>query len=173
MNVKNNKRRKESRMKIGAAFMELLQTKDIAHVTVSDICKKAEVNRSTFYSNYLDVYDLADKMREHLEEDLRLLFADSSILGDMPSSIRFFTHIRDNQIYYRTYFKLGYDNKFQLVQYDKKQAELDFENKNIKYHVEFFRNGLNSIIKMWLEGGCEESPEEMADILRTEYQGRR
>ena len=56
--------------------------------------------------------------------------------------------------------------------YDKKRAETEFNNKNIKYHIEFFRNGINAIIKMWLEGGCEESPEEMAEVIKLEYKGR-
>ena len=48
----------------------------------------------------------------------------------------------------------------------------NFENKHIKYHIAFFRNGINAIIKMWLAGGCVETPEEMADIIKQEYKGR-
>ena len=48
----------------------------------------------------------------------------------------------------------------------------DFEGKNVKYHIEFFRSGINSIIKMWLNDGCKESPEEMTEILKEEYKGR-
>ena len=29
-----------------------------------------------------------------------------------------------------------------------------------------------AIIKMWLAGGCQESPEEMAEVLKSEYRGR-
>lgn len=43
---------------------------------------------------------------------------------------------------------------------------------NLKYHIEFFRNGLNAIIKIWLAGGCKETPEEMAEVLHQEYRGR-
>ena len=28
--------------------------------------------------------------------------------------LKLFYHIKDNQLFYRTYFKLGYDNKFKL-----------------------------------------------------------
>ena len=45
-------------------------------------------------------------------------------------------------------------------------------DSNLKYHIEFFRNGLNSIIKLWLADGCRESPEEMAEVLKQEYKGR-
>jgi len=67
MNVKNNKRRRESQEKIEKAFIELLQTREIKDITVSDLIKMTELNRSTFYANYLDMCDLADKTREKLE----------------------------------------------------------------------------------------------------------
>ena len=64
MNVKNNKRRRESQEKIEKAFIELLQTREIKEITVSDIVKNTGLNRSTFYANYIDIFDLADKTRE-------------------------------------------------------------------------------------------------------------
>ena len=79
MNVKNNKRRRESQEKIERAFIELLQSRDIKDITVSDIIKITELNRSTFYANYTDIFDLADKTREKLENDFSNLFADISV----------------------------------------------------------------------------------------------
>lgn len=38
--------------------------------------------------------------------------------------------------------------------------------------MEFFRSGLTKIIKMWLENECQESPEDMFEIIKSEYQGR-
>lgn len=83
-----------------------------------------------------------------------------------------FTHIYENQLFYKTYFKLQYDETHRLQIYDINRAKADFDNQNIKYHIEFFRNGLNAIIKMWLNDGCKESPQEMADVLKQEYKGR-
>lgn len=173
MNVKNNKRRRESIERIEKVFIELLQTKEIQEITVSDICKNAELNRSTFYANFIDIYDLADKLRDKLESEFGELFAkrgDSASRG--VDAVKMFTHIRDNQLFYKTYFKLGYENQHQIFIYDTTEAQKHFGNKNMKYHIEFFRSGLNAIIKMWLESGCHETPEEMAEIIASEYRGR-
>ncbi|MBR4079256.1 MAG: TetR/AcrR family transcriptional regulator C-terminal domain-containing protein [Christensenellaceae bacterium] len=172
MNTKNNKRRRESIEKIEKAFVELLQTRELKEITVSDICKMTELNRSTFYANYLDIYDLADKLRDKLERDFSELFQDDEQDYEKNGALKMFTHIKENQIFYKTYFKLGYDAKSQVMIYDMKRAEQDFENKNLKYHIEFFRNGINAMIKLWMEGGCVESPEEMVEILKQEYRGR-
>lgn len=168
MNIKNNKRKRESIEKIEKSFVNMLQHKDINQISVTDICKDTGLNRSTFYANYLDIYDLADKLRERLEHDFNEQFKNTA----NRDAITMFRHIYENQLFYKTYFKLGYDEKHQVCVYDAARAESDFKGKHIKYHIEFFRNGINSIIKMWLSGGCEESPEEMAEILKSEYRGR-
>ena len=172
MNVKNNKRRKESQDKIERAFIELLQGCDLKEITVSDLIKSTGLNRSTFYANYLDIYDLADKTREKLENEFSNLFVDYDYFNERTGALKMFRHIKENQIFYSSYFKLCYDDKFLISKYDAKRAEIEHLDGNLKYHIEFFRNGLNAIIKLWLAGGCQESPEEMAQVLKDEYRGR-
>jgi len=172
MNTKNNKRRRNSVEKIEKAFVELLQNRELKDIKVSDICKITRLNRSTFYANFLDIYDLADKVREKLEEEFSSLFVQEPSQNEKGGAVKMFTHISENQLFYKTYFKLGYHEQNQILIYDTERASRDFDNKYIKYHIEFFRNGLNAIIKMWLADGCKQSPEEMAQILQQEYRGR-
>ena len=172
MNVKNNRRRKASQEKLEKAFIALLQTQQIKDITVSDLIKTTGLNRSTFYANYLDIFDLADKIREKLEQEFSNLFADYDSFNDRSGALKMFRHIKDNQIFYQTYFKLCYDDKHLISICDAKRAEQEQVFENLKYHIEFFRNGLNAIIKLWLAGGCKESPEEMAEVLKQEYRGR-
>lgn len=172
MNTKNNKRRKESQEKIEKAFVELLQSREIKDISVSDLIKITGLNRSTFYANYIDIFDLADKVREALERDFSNLFADYDYFNERSGALKMFRHIKENQLFYKTYFKLCYDDKHLVSVYDPNRAEQEHISANIKYHIEFFRNGLNAIIKLWLAGGCKESPEEMAEVLKMEYQGR-
>ena len=172
MNTKNNKRRRDSQEKIEKTFIELLQTRDIKEITVSDIIKITGLNRSTFYANYIDIFDLADKTREKLEIEFSNLFADYDYFNERSGALKMFKHIKENQLFYKTYFKLCYDDKHLISVYDRKRAEIEHIDNNIKYHIEFFRNGLNAIIKLWLSNGCAESPEELAEVLKQEYRGR-
>lgn len=172
MNTKNNKRRRDSQEKIEKAFIELLQTRQIKEITVSDLVKATGLNRSTFYANYIDIFDLADKTREKLEREFSNLFADYDYFNERTGAEKMFAHIKENQIFYKTYFKLCYDEKHLISIYDARRAAQEHMDSNIKYHIEFFRNGLNAIIKLWLVGGCQESPEEMAQVLKAEYRGR-
>ena len=173
MNKPNNKRKRASMELIERVFIELLQTREISQISVSDICKRAGLNRTTFYANYSDIYGLADSIKDKLEGNLTELYSDEIKYGfNSHDYLKLFLHIQNNQIFYKTYFKLGYDNNYKILDYDVKLAQEHFHNKFIQYHMEFFKAGITKIIKMWLESGCKESPEDMVEILKSEYAGR-
>lgn len=170
MNVKNNKRRRESRAKIEAVFLDLIQDKELNQITVSEICTKSGLNRTTFYANYVDIYDLADTIRKTLEENYFYNYFEPNRNND--SFLKLFRHIKENQLMYKTYFKLGYDNNYQIIAYSKELAFKHFNNQFIDYHCEFFRSGITAVIKMWLNNDCKESPEEIYEIIEMEYNKR-
>lgn len=173
MNTKNNKRKRESMQKIEQVLIEFLQTKELTQISVSDICKKANLNRSTFYANYVDIYELADTIREKLEARVAELYKDEITQGfNSNNYLVLFQHIAQNQIFYRTYFKLGYDEKYKILTYDYELAQKHFGSSLIEYHMEFFKSGLTRIIKLWLQNGCKETPEEMFEVIKSEYRGR-
>lgn len=173
MNTKNNRRKRASMEKIEQVLIELLQTKELHKISVSELCKRTGLNRSTFYANYTDIYDLADKLREKLEGEVAALYESEMAQGyNSNDYLKLFRHIARNQIFYRTYFKLGYDEQYRIWRYDTALAEKHFDNRFIVYHMEFFKSGLTKIIKLWLQSGCRETPEEMAEILQSEYRGR-
>ncbi len=52
--------------KMDIAFLELLEQKDFEYITVKEICKKAGVNRSTFYLHYETISDLLSESVEYI-----------------------------------------------------------------------------------------------------------
>lgn len=170
MNTPNNKRRKESIRRIGTAFIGLLQTKELNQISVTDICKLAQINRTTFYANYEDIYALAAAVQDHLyNEVLRLYHVEWDQKQGSHDFLKLFQHIYDNQLLYLTYFKLSPDGKLRVFGYDTEEATARFGNQHIDYHIEFFGQGFNAVIKKWLHSGCKESPEEMVSIIEAEY----
>lgn len=172
MNTPNNKRRRESRERIERAFMELLEKSELNKISVTDICKLSAVNRTTFYANYLDIYDLAEAVQTRLEGEVLSLYVEEQE-NRRPSHdfLKLFCHIKENPGIYKTYFMLNADGKLRFTSYDHNEALNRFEAKYIDYHIEFFAAGLNAIIKKWLENDCRESPEEIYSILKAEYRG--
>ena len=70
MNVKNNLRYKAHSEKIETAFLLLLKTYKYDEITISQICKQANINRSTFYCHYSDINDLIIKVEKNLHKKL-------------------------------------------------------------------------------------------------------
>lgn len=172
MNTKNNRRRQASVERIRKAFMHFLQEKEVSQITVAEICKEAAINRSTFYAHYTDIYDLADQLCRDLENDVtQLLVPQSGWQQSAQGFLKLLYHIRDNQDLYYFYFKLGYEDR-NLIWYDALDLQTMPDVTLIDYHVAFFRSGFNAIIKLWLRGGCQETPEQICRILLNEYRGR-
>lgn len=171
MNKPNNKRKKESQEKIEKAFIELIQTRNVEEVTVTDICNLTHLNRSTFYANYLDIYNLVDKIKIKMIEDFFDIYKDEATNQyHSYDFLKLFYHIKENQLFYKTYFKLNLDLTDSVKYIDPKEVQRFLPNsKNLDYHIEFFKAGLNAIIKKWLNSSCKESPEEIENILKAEY----
>ncbi len=88
--------------------------------------------------------------------------------------LKLFAHIKENQIYYKTMLKLNFDF---MNYYDNHLGESDMikyygTTKNMDYHIEFFKVGMMAIIKKLLLNNCKESPEEMIEIINSEYKGK-
>ena len=172
MNINNNKKRKLSIEKIEKTFLQLIQKKNIEDISVSTICEIANLNRSTFYSNYIDIYDLANKVKHQMALEFAEFQLSKNSKQNQDGYLTMFKYIKDNQIFFKTYFKLETISMSPTTQYNVEMAEKYYNNQYIDYHIEFFRAGLNAIIKKWLYNGCQESPETMSGILQSEYKDK-
>lgn len=54
---------KKTKKAIADAFLTMASQKPIEKITVTDIVKEAQINKSTFYAHYHDIYDLMDVLR--------------------------------------------------------------------------------------------------------------
>ena len=145
MNTKNNKRHQETIAAIEKAFVTLLKDNDLNKISITELCETAKIDRSTFYANYKDISILANEVAAKIENQLE---EQPHTDGEFSW---IFEYIRANKEVFEIYFKLGIS-----------QAKTD-------YKMLFFRNGAYSVAKMWFNGGCVESPEQMGKILKREY----
>lgn len=172
MNTPNNKRKRNSQEKIEKVFIQLIQKKNITEISVSTICEKANINRSTFYANYLDIYDLVEKTKLRMADEFAEFHFSQNSKQDEDGYLNLFKYIKENQIFFKTYFKLESISMSPATQYNIDLATKYYNNEYIDYHIEFFRAGLNAIIKKWLNNGCQETPETMSNILLKEYKNK-
>ncbi|WP_086350718.1 TetR/AcrR family transcriptional regulator [Candidatus Enterococcus clewellii] len=66
----NNRRTLYTKKVIREEFLQILQSKELAKITVKEICEAADINRGTFYKHYTDPYDLFQRIEDDLIEDI-------------------------------------------------------------------------------------------------------
>ena len=65
--------------KMDKALISLLEEKSFEYITVSEICKRAEVNRSTFYLHYETMDDLLSECIEYVGSKIRKKYSNKII----------------------------------------------------------------------------------------------
>ena len=145
MNTPNNKRSLATEECLNNTLMALLKDKELADISVTELCEAADVDRSTFYAHYEDVFALGNACAADIERQLSVA----------PHSTNdfcwIFEYIKEHPEVFSIYFKLGV-------------SKTTGDYKEI-----FFRNGAYSVAKMWFDGGCIESSEQMGEIVKREY----
>ena len=63
---KMDRRTRYTRQTIRDTLLELMREKGFRRVTVTEVCKRAEINRGTFYLHYLDLSDVLDDILTEL-----------------------------------------------------------------------------------------------------------
>jgi len=61
-----DRRIRKTEQAIQAALTKLLSNKDITEITIKELCEKADINKSTFYLHYRDIYDCADGLMNNV-----------------------------------------------------------------------------------------------------------
>lgn len=67
---KTDRRTLYTKMVIKEAYCTLLHNKEYDRITVTDICKLAEINRTTFYLHYIDSKAVFEELLDEVLEDL-------------------------------------------------------------------------------------------------------
>ena len=70
MTKKLDRRTAYTRMVIKESLYKLLEKKHLSEITVKELCAQADINRTTFYRNYMDIYDLYEQLEEELIEQV-------------------------------------------------------------------------------------------------------
>ena len=67
---KQDRRTRYTRQVIKDTFLELLKQKSFTKITVTEICKDAEINRGTFYLHYYDTHDVLSDIFNDMTQDM-------------------------------------------------------------------------------------------------------
>ena len=61
-----DRRVRKTKKAICDVFCELTKDKKLNEITIKELCAKADINKSTFYLHYRDIYDLAEMIEMYV-----------------------------------------------------------------------------------------------------------
>ena len=122
------------------------------HINVTKLCREADINRSTFYAHYTDIYDVMTDMEDDFIEKIRF-----TRMGQTPkitlSQIRnMLSYIDKHKEIFLVLLKNGYLRDKYLKEWNEKIAErsltkeeLALSNAILNYTVD----GVSGILEKW------------------------
>ncbi|MGO5066078.1 TetR family transcriptional regulator [Clostridium sporogenes] len=172
--IKGNRRILYTKKVIRESLIELLQHKKIHEVTVTDICKKANINRGTFYTHYKDAYDLLKSIEDELFNQI-LEYIEETSVEDYKNILllKALELIDENKELCRILFSKQMENNIMdRIMYVANKAEIDklinsskVDDVFLDYFIKYSVGGVFSVIQTWLENDLNESPQEIANII--------
>lgn len=170
----DNRRVRMTKKLIKDAYLELLETNPSEKISVTDICRKADVNRSTFYMYYEDPITL----RQDIENDL---MEQIPVLSKMPSEITsdeqfvailesFFTYIKDNDRMFRILITQSDNRVFnrRLIDAVLRKYHVESQSGNpllAKYEYVFIISGVIGLLGAWMEGNYPISARKFSEMV--------
>lgn len=169
------------------ALIELLEYKDFEYITVKELCERAGVNRSTFYLHYESLSDLLSECVEYIIGNFQTYFAGKA--NSFPEDLEFagttdlilvtpeylapyLTYIKENQKTFRAGVLHGkhlqsadiFSKLFQHI-FNPILEKFHCPENERKYVINFYINGIISIIMTWLEQDCQDSEALIMDVI--------
>ena len=184
---KNESKYFNTASKMDEALIALLEKKDFEYITIKEICELAGVNRSTFYLHYDNTVDLLQETTRYI---LDKHFSYYQVQGqELPYSLEnckqgdllfvsreylypYLTFVKENQRLFKVairnfhVMKLYevYAKLFQGV-FDPLLARFHIPQKNRAYMMKFYLSGITAIVMEWLNNGCRDDLDDIADII--------
>ena len=62
----DDRRVRKTKARLREALVELLREKRVEEITVTELTRRADVNRGTFYCHYRDVHQMVEQLEERL-----------------------------------------------------------------------------------------------------------
>lgn len=175
MAEKVDRRVRKTKMQLRQGLARLMQKKSIKEITVKELVDEVDINRSTFYLHYTDIYQMLEKIEEEAMVDIRE--AMESCPTDcterekiIPFLARFFSILDSNRDL--SLALLGPNGDMDFVERIEtliaskflKPSSLPATDTEIRYAYAFCLSGCIGMIKTWLSRTEHESPEAMAEL---------
>jgi len=174
--LKKDLRVLKTKASLQESLIELLQDKELDKISISELCKKANVNRGTFYLHYQDVAELFEEYFHNMTEDLRIAYYEPYLLTHYKienlssDMIRIFHHVEKYKKFYKIVFNrktpmIYYYQLFEIIRNYLIDSITEYNSQYKEYSASYQANAIIGLVIQWVQNDFKESPEQMNKIL--------
>ena len=175
MAKKVDRRVRKTKMQLRQGLARLMQKKSIKEITVKELVDEVDINRSTFYLHYTDIYQMLEKIEEEAMADIREAMEgcpDDCTEREkiIPFLARFFSIMDSNRDLALALLGPNGDMDFVarietlIASKFLDQSSFSLPDNEVSYAYSFCLSGCVGMIKTWLSRTEHESPEAMAEL---------
>ena len=165
-----NKRSDKTERRLKELLLVELESKPIEKISVASLCRLADIDRTTFYLHYTDVYDLLGAIESDLAEAADQLSKD--IMDEEHSNQyvldTFLDFLKSNRAYIRILYRFGKVSLFR-DKMDSRIKEMflmkirqrydipeDLTAAELNASLSFLTSGYYAIYRDWIANDCIE-----------------
>lgn len=165
------------------ALLALLEKKDLEFITISELTKKAGVNRSTFYLHYENLYELLEETICNLNKEFTESFIhqtpfdistiQNSFLITEEYLVPYLRFCKKNKrvlklVYQKPQLfqnKQAYKKMYDSIFYPAISQFVGDETQKV-FVLEFFTQGVVGIVHKWIELDCATEISDLIEIIK-------
>lgn len=176
---------RRTRKLLWEALMAELSVRPFEEISVTDICERAMVHRTTFYKHYEDKYALLEQGMRQMYDAL-VAEAHHTPPSAFPANepppyfVLLFEHVAAHQQFYKLMLCGEGISRFQKLvkQYVTEVAEArvreafhagQLSSVPLEMHVQFLVGAVLSLLAWWLEHDMPLTPRQMAQYLQARH----
>lgn len=176
MDGHENRRVAMTKRLVQEGLLRLLDKKELAKISVTELCREADVNRATFYRYYGSPADVLSAIKKQFFQDL--LESQEKTDAKAPATYlevmeRMCEYLHENRELAKHIIRnMDFDIPYVVIQmshgqngtYDYLTTHFD-DKDSVKLADTFICYGGYSVIRQWLTEDMEKTPQEIAGIL--------
>lgn len=176
MEKKQDRRVRKTKAQLRAGLAKSMREKSIKEITVKELVEEVDINRSTFYLHYTDIYHMLETIENELQDEILKLIEEHPVSPFNEDSFPFvediFMILWENKDICSALLGPNGDMSFLsrmenlISRHSLQVLKTTFpENMDsLKYSYSFCLTGCVGVIKTWLDSDTGESPQHMAEL---------
>lgn len=159
--IKNNRRARHTQEIIQETVLAFLETKPIDAITVTEVCEKANINRTTFYRYYDDVNDCEDQIESEFIDALDFK-KDAQPFESLETLLEsFYKKPKLSNLVFVEGKTRVLEKMYQTFGGNRPDTALEIN----PYEEIYIMSGIQNVLKRWVKLGMKETPKELTKTI--------